>query len=307
MRSLDPVSLRLFIAVCEELNIAAAAKREAIAPSAVSKRISTMEEQIGAPLIERGRRGIGVTPAGETLLRYAREFLMLMDRMQAELGEFAHGAHGHVRVFASKSALAQFLPEDISRFAERHERVRVSVEEKEIWEVVRGVEEGRADIGICWDAVDLRQLRSFAYRRDHLALVVHTTHPLARRSRVRFEDTIDLEHVEIMGRSIMKTTQERYAAAAGKRMRYRIQVSTVDAACRIVSARLAVAIVPQEEARGMQQALGLIVIPLANAWARRRFVVAVRNETNLAVPARLLFESLRDSARERPRSPRSRP
>ena len=43
MRNFDPVSLRLFIAVCEERNIATAARREAIVPSAVSKRISQME------------------------------------------------------------------------------------------------------------------------------------------------------------------------------------------------------------------------------------------------------------------------
>lgn len=296
LRSIDPVSLRLFNAVCEERNIATAAAREAIAPSAVSKRISAMEEETGTQLLERGRRGVVVTPAGETLWRYARELLALMDRMQSELGEFARGVQGHVRVFASMSALAQFLPEDISEFAQRFDRVRVSVEEKEIWEVVRGVEEGRADIGVCWDAVDLRQLRSFAYHRDRLAMVVHPGHPLAGRKRIAFEDTIDYEHVDIAGRSIMKATQERHAAAAGKRMRYRIQVSTVDAACRIVAARLAVAIVPDEEARGLREALGLQVVPLANAWARRQFVASVRDDKALSTPARLLLESLRKSA-----------
>jgi DNA-binding transcriptional LysR family regulator len=296
MRSFDPVSLRLFVAVCEERNIATAASREAIAPSAVSKRISAMEEQIGAPLLERGRRGVVMTPAGETLWRYARELLVLMDRMQSELGEFARGVQGHVRVFASMSALAQFLPEDISAFAERYERVRVSVEEKEIWEVVRGVEEGRADIGVCWNAVDLRHLRSFAYHRDHLAVVVHPAHLLATRKRVSFEDTMDFEHVEISGRSIMRAMQQRHAAAAGKRMRYRIQVSTVDAACRIVAARLAVAIAPAEEVKGMRAALGVQVLPLSNAWAKRQFVVTVRDDQALNVPTRLLLESLRKSA-----------
>ena len=164
-------SLRLFIAVCEERNIAIAARREAIVPSAVSKRIRQMEEEAGVRLLERGRRGVSVTAAGEALLRYARELLQLLDRMQAELGAFASGVQGHVRVFGSKSALAQFLPVDVSTFADRYLDVRVSLEEREIWEVVRGVEEGRADVGVCWDAVDLRGLRTFPYHRDHLAVV----------------------------------------------------------------------------------------------------------------------------------------
>jgi DNA-binding transcriptional LysR family regulator len=295
MRSFDPVSLRLFIAVCEERNIASAAKREAIVPSAVSKRISQMEAEAGVRLLARGRRGVTVTAAGEALWRYARESLQLLDRMQAELGAFADGVQGHVRVFASKSALAQVLPEDVSLFAKRYRDVRVSLEEREIWEVVRGVEEGRADIGVCWDAVDLRGLQTFPYHRDQLAVVAHPDHPLAQHDSVSFEDTIDYEHVDIVARSIMQTTQRSAAAAAGKQMRYRIQVSTVDAAYRIVAAQLAVAIVPREEASTIQQTLGLKVIPLSNDWAKRQFVVAVRDK-GLSRPAQLLLESLQASA-----------
>ena len=277
MHAFDPTALRLFVAVCEERNIAAAAAREAIVPSAVSKRIAAMEDASGVQLLARGRRGVTVTPAGETLQRYAREVLSLMDRLQSELGEFAKGVQGHVRVFASMSALAQFLPADIAAFAERYDRVRVSIEEREIWEVVRGVEDGRADLGVCWDAVDLRQLQRIPYQRDQMAMVVHADHPLARRKRVSFSETVDFEHVDIAGRSILRATQERQAAALGKRMRWRIQVSTVDAACRIVAARLALAIVPVEEARGMRQLLDLRVVALADAWARRQFVVCVRD------------------------------
>ena len=297
MQSFDPLSLRLFIAVCEERNIANAAKREAIVPSAISKRISQMEDEAGVQLLERGRRGVSVTAAGEALCRYARESLQLLDRMQAELGAFADGVQGHVRVFASKSAVAQVLPEDISLFAKRYRDVRVSLEEREIWEVVRGVEEGRADIGVCWDAVDLRGLRTFPYHRDRLAVVVHPDHPLAKRTPVSFEDTIDFEHVDIVARSIMQTMQRSVAAAAGKQMRYRIQVSTVDAAYRIVAAQLAVAIIPQEEASTIQQTLGLKVIPLSNDWAKRQFIVAVRDK-GLSRPAQLLLDSLKESASE---------
>lgn len=294
MRHFDPVTLRLFVAVCEERNIAVAARREAIVPSAVSKRIALMEEETGARLLERGRRGVTATPAGEVLYRYAKEILGLVGRMHAEVSAFAQGVQGHVRVFATISAVAQFLPDDVSVFASRYDKVRVSFEEREIWEVVRGVEEGRADIGVCWDAVALGRLRAYPYRHDRLAAVVHPSHPLAARARVAFEDTIDYEHVDVVGRSIMRAMQQGHATAAGKRMRYRIEVSTVDAACRIAAANLALAIVPEDEAKVLEAQLGLRVLPLTNPWARRRFVVAVRDERALSVPAALLLQSLRE-------------
>jgi DNA-binding transcriptional LysR family regulator len=310
MHPYDPTSLRLFVAVCEERNIALAAQREAIVPSAVSKRIAQMEAQAGTPLLARGRRGVAVTAAGETLWRYAREALQLLDRMQAELTAYAEGVQGQVRVFASMSALAQFLPADVGRFARDHAQVRVSMEEREIWEVVRGVEEGRADIGVCWDAVDLGRLQRFAYREDQLAVVLPAGHALAGRKRLHFADTLDHEHVDILGRSIMKTTQQRQAAIAGKPLRTRLQVATVDAACRIVAAQLALAIVPREEARLFEQPLGLVVLPLADGWAKRRFVLAVRDAKALAPAARRLLESLRADAQDgaaalRPAGPRA--
>jgi len=281
------------VTVCEERNIAVAAAREGIVPSAVSKRISAMEQSTGTRLFDRGRRGVIVTPAGETLWRYAREILQTMERMQTELGEFAQGVQGNVRLFATMSAIAQFLPDDISAFLKQQQRVKVSIDERVSSEVVRGVEEGRADIGVCWDAADLRQLTSFPYRRDHLVAIVHPSHPLARRRSIAFEDTVDFEHVDIMAGSIIQTTLQRHAAAAGKSMRYRIRVSTVDAACRIVAANLAIAIVPREGAAAFQKSLGLKIVPLSNGWARRRFVICVRGDTGLSVPARLLVDSLR--------------
>jgi DNA-binding transcriptional LysR family regulator len=106
-RHLDPVTLRLFVAACEERNIARAAAREALVPSAVSKRIAAVEAAIGSPLLVRGRRGIEPTPAGEVLLRQAREVLSALARTEAELTEFAAGLQGSVRVLASVSALAE--------------------------------------------------------------------------------------------------------------------------------------------------------------------------------------------------------
>jgi len=106
-RPFDPASLRMFIAVCEERNIARAAEREAIVASAISKRIAALESDVGVPLLKRGRRGIEPTPAGESMLRQAREVLGLMDRMRAELSEFATGL-GAIEVPPCRHACLHF-------------------------------------------------------------------------------------------------------------------------------------------------------------------------------------------------------
>lgn len=291
MSYFDPVSLRLFVAICEVRSITEAAERENITPSAVSKRLTALEEQIGAPLLDRGRRGVQLTAAGEALLPAARSLLQSMSRMHAELSQYAKEVHGHVRVAASMSAITEFLPTDIAAFVRRYETVRVSLDERISSEVVRSVADGRADIGVCWDAAGTRGLESLPYRADHLIVVAHRDHELAHRKQVTFAETLKYEHVAMQG-SITQLTQQRNAIAEGEALRYRVQVSTFDAACRIVAANLAVAIVPKEAARPSIKAFGLRAIALSEDWALRKFVVCFRNREELGAPAGLLADAL---------------
>lgn len=291
-RPLDPVSLQLFVAVCEEGNIARAAEREAIVASAISKRIAAIEEAVGVSLLVRGRRGIRPTAAGEVLLRQAREVLGAMGRLQAELTGFASGVQGSVRVLASISVLSEFLPDDLAGFLARYQAVRVSFEERVSSEIVRSVREGTADFGVLWDAGEMAGLHTLPYRHDHLGVLVHPSHPLAGRRTLRFVDTLDHEAVGVVPGSIMETMLRRYAAMAGRAWANRIQVSTLDAACRIVAAGLGLAILPKEATQPHVHALGLRFIALSDPWARRQFVICLRSPGTLTAAARLLVEHL---------------
>jgi DNA-binding transcriptional LysR family regulator len=293
MRTLDPMTLRLFVAVCEERNIARAAAREAIVASAVSKRIAALERSVGTPLLVRNRRGIAPTAAGEVLLARAHELLDGMGRLHAELSEFASGAHGSVRVVASLSVLAEQLPDDIAAFLARYAAVRVSLDERMSHEVVRSVREGAADLGVLWDAADLSGLHCLPYRIDHLCVAVHPSHRLARRKRVRFADTFDELSVGLARSGTMDTMLHRQAALLGRTLTHRIQVSSLDAACRIVGAGLGIAVLPREATAPHVSASGLTMVPLAEPWAVRRFVICSRADDTLSATARLLIDHLR--------------
>jgi DNA-binding transcriptional LysR family regulator len=292
----DPVTLRLFVAVCEERNIARAAEREAIVPSAISKRIAAIEQDVGAPLLVRGRRGIVPTPAGETLLRQARDVLAAMTRMRAELSEFASGVQGNVRVMASVSVLAERLPDDIAAFLERWHAVRVSLDESVSAKIVQSVREGGAEMGVLWDAADLGGLQTVPYRSDRLCVALHPSHRLARRKRLRFEETLGETSIGVAPGGTMDTLLRRRAAALGKSVVHRIQVSGLDTACRIVAAGLGVAVLPAEAVSAAARAAGLILVPLADAWAKRRFVVCSRPHGELTNAGRLLIEHLGEQA-----------
>ena len=164
-RSLDTVSLQLFVAVCEEGSLARAAEREAMVASALSKRMAALEAELGVGLLVRRRRGVEPTSAGQALLAGARDVLSRAQRVRVELGAFGEGAQGNVRILASPSVLAEQLPEDIANFLGVHPSLQVSLDERTSADLVRGLMEGVADLGVLWDQADLRGLHTLPYRR----------------------------------------------------------------------------------------------------------------------------------------------
>lgn len=295
----DPVTLRLFVAVCEEGNIARAAAREALVASAVSKRIAAVEAQIGAPLLVRGRRGIEPTAAGQALLRQARQVLGVMARMHAELSEFATGVQGSVRVVAAPSVLAERLADDIGRFLSQHPAVRVSLDERTSSEIVRAVREGAADMGVLWDATDLTGLSATRYRSDHLCLAMTTEHRWAKRRRIAFADALDELTVSVAPGGMMDVMLRREAARIGRTPVWRIQVSGMDAAARIVAAGLGPCILPREAVEGHAVATSLALVPLSDAWAERHFRVIAPADGSATATTRQLAAHLAAAAASR--------
>lgn len=297
----DSTSLRLFVAVCEHGSIARAAADEALVPSALSKRMAALEAQAGVALLRRQRRGVLPTPAGEALLRQAREVLATMDRMHAEMSSFGRGVQGSVHVLASPSVLAERLPDDVGSFLAGQAAIRVSLAERASLEVVRLVREGAADLGVIWDQAELHGLHALPYGSDRLCVALAPQHPLARRPKLRFEETLAHDLIGVVPGGLVDTLVRRQAALLGRLPAQRIQVSGIDTACRIVAAGLGLAILPREAAAPHAGAGQLRLVPLDEGWALRRFAIVSRPDPLCSPSARLLAEHLRACAQGRER------
>ena len=291
-RQIDLTSLQLFVAVCELGSIGRAAEREFIAASAVSKRLSDLEVTLGTQLLYRHARGVRLTPAGESLLHHARSMMFSLEKMQAELSEYADGVRGHVRMHASISAIVQFLPEDLGAFARAHPQVKIDLEEHLSAEVLRAVQEGAADIGICNGAGGTGELQTLPYRQDHLALVMPLDHPLAGAAELPFEAALDFDLVGLHTNSSIHQAIHQAATQAGRPVRLRIHVTGLDAMCRMIANGLGLGVMPLRAFELMRATDSLRAVPLTDAWAQRQLLLAARDFSTLPVTARLLVEHL---------------
>lgn len=296
-RPLDPISLQLFVAVCEEGSIARAAARESLVASALSKRIAALEAEVGVALLARRRRGVEPTAAGLALLARAREVLSGLERLRVELGAYGQGVQGSVRMFASPSVIAGQLPADVAGFMRLHPGIRISLDERTSPDILRGVREGMADVGVLWNLlIDPAGLRVQPYRSDHLCVAMSPDHPLARRPSLRYADTLGQVSINVIPGGQMDQLLRRQAAMAGRLPSHRMQVSSLDAACRLVGAGLGLAILPVEAATPHAGAGRLAFVPLAEPWALRQFVLVAREGSLVSASAHLLCEHLRAQA-----------
>ena len=294
----DLVDLSLFRHVVEAGSITHGAERAHLALAAASTRIRHMEQALGAALLTRGRQGVTPTQAGRTLLQHARTMLAQAERLREDLGAYAGGLAGQVRVLSNTNALTEFLPETLSAFLAAHPNVSVDLEERLSDEIVGLIAEGVADIGIVAGTVDAGGLETFPYRSDRFVLVVARDHPLAKRQKIGFAEVLEHDFVGLDRASALQRFLADKAARAGRSLRLRIQLRSFDGVCRLVERNVGVGIVPETTARWAAKTMAINAVELTDHWALRELTICVRDYKALPPYARQLVDHMREERRE---------
>ena len=292
----DFVDLSLFRHVVEAGSITHGAERANLALAAASARIRNMEQALGAPLLTRARHGVTPTQAGRTLLQHARTILEQAERLREDLGAYAGGLAGQVRVLSNTNALTEFLPETLSAFLAANPNVSVDLEERLSDEIVGLIAEGVGDLGIVAGTVDAGELTTYPFRTDRFVAVVAKNHPLAGRDKISFAEVLDYDIVGLDRASAIQRFLASKAASLGRPLRLRVQLRSFDAVCRLAERNVAVGIVPHTTARAALKSMAIKVIELTDAWAVRELTICVRDLEALPPYARQLVEHMRKSA-----------
>ncbi len=292
----DLTDLRLFVHVAEAASITHGADRAHMALASASARIRGMEAALGVAVLERGRRGVQLTPAGRALLHHARLVLQQIERMRGELADYAQGLRGHVRLLSNTAALTEFLPEALAAFLVAHPHIDVDLEERPSFEIADAVREGVADAGIVSDAVDLAGLETLPFRTDRLVLVVPRGHALARRRKLAFADVLARDFVGLSPGSALQDYLARQAQRFGRCLKLRVRLRGFDAVCRMVEQGVGVSVIPETAAERCRKSMAIEIVRLSDPWALRELTICIRGLTELPAHARQLIAHLRAGA-----------
>jgi DNA-binding transcriptional LysR family regulator len=289
----DLTDLRLFIFVAELKSLTRAAERMHMSLAAASNRMKELESRFGMRLLYRENKGVLLSPAGETLLGHAQQFMQQVERLKSDMQEYNNGIKGHIRIFANTTAVTEFMPQVLGTFLAAHPQVNVSLEERLNHDIIRGVQEGTADIGVAAGPVQGQGLEIINFSTDRLVLATAPDHPLAKAGSVSFAQTLEYPHIGLHEGSTLQHFLNRVVSDSGEHLNLRIQVRGFDAMCRMVEANVGIGILPQSAGLRHSQTMKIALVELSDPWAVRERSVIVQKLDGLPVYARELVELIR--------------
>jgi len=217
-----------------------------VAQPTLSRQLKALEDDLGAPLVNRGKI-ISLTPAGEAVLPLARRMLADMDTARTTVAELVGLRTGRVRVGATPSMCIGLLADVLRQFHERHPEIHLELAENGSQSLVRALVRGALDVALVIvppSGID-PSLHTLPLLRERLSVASPrsgrppssrgsmTVTELARRSLVMVRQGYDLREV----------TLEAYRAA-GVTPRFAVEGGEMDAVLRLVEAGTGVAVVP---------------------------------------------------------------
>ncbi|MFD3661326.1 LysR family transcriptional regulator [Streptomyces sp. NPDC058659] len=185
--------LRYFLAVAEELHFTRAAEKLYVSQPALSKQIRALERQLGAPLFDRDRRGVSLTPVGTALLPHARAALAAWEEGRQAVRRAREAADGTLVVGMSTSpGRGGLLPAIRSRFTEAHPGARLKLRQVAWDDPTAGLADSGTDVAFVWlPLAGADRFRWVVVAAEPRLVALPAAHPLAARESLDFADLLD--------------------------------------------------------------------------------------------------------------------
>jgi DNA-binding transcriptional LysR family regulator len=177
-------NFKIFADLVETKSFSKSAKLNGITQSAVSQQARAMERHFKTLLIDRSQKQFQLTREGQRVYEAAKEMLHTYDKLLSELQEMKKVISGTIRISTIYSIGLHELPPYIKKFLHDYPSVNVRVEYRRSNLVYEDILHNSVDFGLVAFPVKQRQIDSLPFRNDHLVLITHPNHPLAKQGEI---------------------------------------------------------------------------------------------------------------------------
>jgi DNA-binding transcriptional LysR family regulator len=296
---MDVPRLEAFLEVSRLGSMRAAARSLHLGQPALSARIATLEDELGARVFDRTKRGVRLTSAGRALLPHAERVLEAVAAGRSAVSQVEQGDEGDLVIAAVSAVNASLVPELVARFRRYHPGVHLYVHTGPAERVIELVAFGTAQLGLIRESGDPRdpRLRATALYTERLLLTARPDHPFVAQAPIALGRLADATLI-LFDRSsddyerVRSLLRDMGISPYGV-----IEVDSVDTARRLVARGLGVAWLPSTAAEPEFEAGSLSPVAISDVPALEGRVIALeRAEATSWIPVQTLRELLADVA-----------
>jgi DNA-binding transcriptional LysR family regulator len=188
---MDLKQIKGFIAVAEAMHFGRAAETLHMAPTALSRLVRTLEDDIGVRLLNRTTRAVTLTRAGLGFLDDAKAILSRTEDAARNAREIADGGGMMLRIGAIDAASASFLPAAVVELRHAHPSVDVRLTETMTAPQLQMLRTGRLDLALIRPPVSGGEFPFETLRQERLIALLPQRHALAGHSVIHLADIVD--------------------------------------------------------------------------------------------------------------------
>ena len=252
--------------------------------SALSQQVKALEEELGSRLLERlGKRRLKLTPAGEKLLAFAREFLTQWERLREEVHTLQGRPQGPLSLAAPFTTLYHLLPETLSAYLRQYPQVELTILDRDQAAVFALVKAGDLDFGLALESLVPRDLAARRWQPVDTVLLAPVGHPLTRVRRVTWRQIaryplivpprgLDSGHRRLLEEQFRKL---------GLAFRIILESSNVELSARYVETGLGLAFATLARGLPPRPPLNLAFIPLGHYFKPDHLALVTRRDKTL--------------------------
>ena len=244
------IQLEYLLAVANCGSFSLAAEHCFVTQPSLSMQIKSLEEELGVVLLDRSKKPVIATEAGEVVLERARETLRAYDNIRESVAELKGEIAGRLRLGVIPTVAPYLLHKFLPGFVHDYPHVELEVKELMTRDIVDAMKHDRIDAalvagGTCGDGIQEQELFD-----DRFFIYVSPDNPLYERSNVRIED-IDLRDLILLsdGNCMRDQVIELCQAKRGVPSHYYFESGSLDTLMRIVDCTQCVTIIPRNGRR----------------------------------------------------------
>ena len=278
---MDFDQLETFLEVARLSSFSRAAEKRFRTQPAISSQIRSLEEEVGAKLLDRSGGKVSITASGKLFLKFAEDMLEARRVMLTSVAETERVPKGEIVVGANEGTCLHILPEVFAEFKKQYPDVNISITRSDYGKILESVIDNSVDFGVVSLPVNDPRLTVVLIHRDELVIIVPPKHPLSKLRSATIAEAAGFPLIVPKGGHTRDALEDLFYERKLK-PRYTMELDSSELLKRFVAAGTGVGFIARSNVLEDVRANALVAIPISDAIIRRDLALVFRKDKALS-------------------------